>query len=129
MSNGDDVSAQRALAISWKASTPTLPDAARVDAPWIDKNGAPRGSYPFCVPPQYARNNLLPGSRQAIDLFRDLGIPWHSGVDGGPGNHLLVKSSASTPCTRWSRIPPASPRPSTACSTSPTSRRSNLGVS
>ena len=46
--------------------------------------------YEFCLPAAYASHNLLPGVRQpALELFRELGIPWHAGVGDGPGNHLL----------------------------------------
>ena len=33
---------------------------------------------------------MLPEVRDAaLALFAELGIPWHAGIDGGPGNHLL----------------------------------------
>ena len=59
--------------------------------PWINQDGKPVGNYAHCLPPEYADANLLPGSHEAIELFRELGIPWHCGIDDGPGNHLLSR--------------------------------------
>lgn len=81
---------QQALATAWKTRTETLPNEARTASPWINHEGSPRGRYEYCLPPAYAERNLLPEVREgALKLFRDLGIPWHCGIDGGPGNHLL----------------------------------------
>ena len=42
------------------------------------------------MPRDFAALNLLPEVRdRALLLFAELGIPWHQGIDGGPGNHLL----------------------------------------
>ena len=78
-------------ATAWKASTPTLSDDERVDAPYIKANGTiGKKAYSFCLPVDSARKNLLPEVRDfGIDLFDNLKIPWHAGKDGGPGNHLL----------------------------------------
>jgi hypothetical protein len=83
--------AQRAAAARWKINTATLPDAARLPAPYVDKDGKPgRVAYDFCLPAEYAAHNLLPDVREyAPRLFAKLGIPWHAGVAGGPSNHLL----------------------------------------
>ena len=79
-----------ALAAAWKKRSTTLPDEARVSAPWINQDGQPRGRYHHCLPAGYAEHNLLPHVRRgAIDLFLELGIPWHAGIDDGPGNNLL----------------------------------------
>lgn len=79
-----------ALAAAWKDETSTLPDAAKVPAPYVNKDGRTGRPYPFCLPAAYADHNLLPEIRDgAIGLFAELGIPWHAGIDGGPGNHLL----------------------------------------
>jgi hypothetical protein len=81
---------QESSAVAWKLRSDALPDEAREPAPWITQEGAPRGRYDYCLPSAYAGHNLLPEVRAgAIDLFRELGIPWHAGIDGGPGNHLL----------------------------------------
>jgi hypothetical protein len=78
----------RAAAERWKARTSTLPDEARAAAPYW--GGDASRAHTFCLPGQYASYNLLPDVReQAITLFARYGIPWHRGIDGGPGNHLL----------------------------------------
>ena len=79
--------AERVRATAWKAITPTLADADRRPAPY---RGRGKHLYPFCLPPDSSLLNLLPDVREgARALFRDLGIPWHAGVNGGPTNHLL----------------------------------------
>lgn len=81
----------RENASRWKKISPAVPDTARVDAPYVGKGGRPGPTaYPFCLPPEQAKSNLLPETRElALALFDELGIPWHAGVDGGPSNHLL----------------------------------------
>jgi hypothetical protein len=81
----------RSEAAAWKATTPTLPDAARQPARYVDSAGQPRGALvDHCLPAESARYNLLPDVRDgARELFDHLDIPWHNGVDGGPSNHLL----------------------------------------
>lgn len=85
------VSTQRQKAAAWKATTGSLPDAARAAAPYVDKDGsAGEKPLPFCLPADLADLNLLPGIRErALALFRELEIPWHAGIDDGPSNHLL----------------------------------------
>jgi hypothetical protein len=79
---------QRENASRWKQSTITLPDEARIAAPYVGRADSP--PYPFCLPADWAAANLLPDVRQrALELFAELGIPWHAGVAGGPSNHLL----------------------------------------
>jgi hypothetical protein len=82
---------ERFRAVSWKRSTPTLPESAKAAAPYVGKEGKQGGkSYDFCLPPQHAALSLLPEVRErALSLFADLKIPWHAGIDGGPSNHLL----------------------------------------
>ncbi len=82
---------ERSRAAAWKSGTAVLSIEARADARYIGKTGAPgTPSYPFCVPGAQATENLLPEVReQALSLFEELGIPWHSGCGVGPGNHLL----------------------------------------
>lgn len=76
---------QNRQAIAWKRRTAGLPENAR-------RPGHYRGTlgpYPVCLPAEFASYNLLPEVRDgAIALFRDLDIPWHDSVDGGPSNHL-----------------------------------------
>ena len=85
------VGAERARQAAWKRSTATLPDAARVAAPYLGRETGPSDrTYEFCLPPQYATLSLLPEVRaDALALFAELGIPWHASVGGGPSNHLL----------------------------------------
>lgn len=82
---------QRALASAWKATTPLLPDEARIPAPYVRKDGSSTGpAYDFCLPPRHAPLNLLPEARSVgLRIFQEEHIPWHAGVDGGPSNHLL----------------------------------------
>lgn len=88
MTYADD---ERARAAAWKASTATLPPPAKLPAPYVGKTGsAGSTAYDFCLPAKHARLSLLPEVRDlALDLFEELGIPWHAGVDDGPSNHLL----------------------------------------
>ena len=81
---------QRFLAIAWKTHTTELPEGARAPTAYL-RDGPPTSvEVYFCLPPAYAAHNLLPDVRKrALKLFKELGIPWHAGVDGGPGNHLL----------------------------------------
>ena len=83
---------ERVRAIGWKRSSDTLPDDARDAAPYVNRDGTvghPR--YDFCLPTHHADHNLLPEVRElAIELFAELGIPWHNGTPVGlPSNHLL----------------------------------------
>jgi hypothetical protein len=84
-------SEEKLRAASWKRSTTTLPESARLAAPYVGKDGKPGSTpYDFCLPPEHATLSLLPEVREpARVLFAELGIPWHAGVDGGPSNHLL----------------------------------------
>jgi hypothetical protein len=84
------VAAERARAVAWKHATSTLPPEAKRQAPWF-RDGEPcTPPLDFCLPPEHAALNLLPEVRNlALELFAELGIPWHAGTDDGPGNHLL----------------------------------------
>ncbi len=87
----DFVAGERLRAIAWKNSTPTLPIEARLRAPYFGKNRLPgKSAFDFCLPPEHAEFSLLPEVRKAVlALFAELEIPWHAGIGGGPGNHLL----------------------------------------
>jgi len=89
MKKDEYASEQKALAAAWKKRTPTLWTPARRAAPWINHDGQPIGMYDYCLPADMADANLLPGNDDAIDLFLELGIPWHCGIGNGPGNNLL----------------------------------------
>lgn len=82
---------ERARAAAWKLATETLPAEAKVAAAYVGKEGARDGpKYDFCLPAEHAAFSLLPEVREpALALFAELGIPWHAGINGGPGNHLL----------------------------------------
>ena len=89
----------RSAEIAWKQTSPLLPADAR--AP-----GMYRGlEREFCLPPDYARLNLLPGAEGALDTFVRAGIPWHDGVAGGPSNHLCSSQvqcvNALAPFALW----------------------------
>jgi hypothetical protein len=46
-------------------------------------------SYPFCLPRDYAHENLFPEIRHSIlPYFARNQIKWHDGQDGKPSNHL-----------------------------------------
>jgi hypothetical protein len=79
-----EVAAECALA--WKHATGALPDGARSEGLYREM-GEPLA---LCLPNQFAEYNLLPDARTAgIAAFAGAGIPWHHGVGGRPGNHLL----------------------------------------
>ena len=81
---------ERERAARWKQTTSTVLAAAKVPAPYRSADPEVGQSYDFCLPAESAALSLLPEVRpQALALFASLGIPWHMGVDGGPGNHLL----------------------------------------
>ena len=76
-------------AIEWKRTTDSIPDIARIDAPYI-RDGKPPGSYAVCLPPEQATFNLLPDIRTAaLELFATEHIYWHAAINDGPTNHLL----------------------------------------
>lgn len=73
-------------ALAWKESTDALPDGARAEGLYREA-GEPLA---LCLPNEFAEYNLLPDARPAgIAAFTAAGIPWHHGVGGRPGNHLL----------------------------------------
>lgn len=82
---------ERRRAAAWKARTTTLPEAAKVPAPYVGKTGtAGSARYDFCLPAEFATLSLLPEVRdRGLDLFAAEAIPWHAGVGAGPSNHLL----------------------------------------
>lgn len=82
---------QRIKAAAWKTTSAVVPEKARAAAPYVSTSGSSSGpDQDFCLPPAYAAWSLLPEVRElALEMFRELGIPWHAGIDGGPSNHLL----------------------------------------
>jgi hypothetical protein len=63
-------------------------------APYFSEESRAEGfyrshSYPFCLPREYADENLFPEIRQSIlAYFTRNKIKWHDGQDGKPSNHL-----------------------------------------
>ena len=87
--NDDYVTRARRHAARWKATTTTLPEAARGPAAYL-RSGQPRGMYAFCLPAGYATYNLLPDARPtALAEFARSDIAWHAQTPLGPTNHLL----------------------------------------
>ncbi len=69
--------------IPFKATSHTFSAPARA-------NGCYKGhAYPFCLPVNYAHENLEPSIRDTIRAyFRRNAIKWHDGQAGNPSNHL-----------------------------------------
>ena len=68
---------------AFKATAPYFSDAARARGIYRNK------PYPFCLPREYAEENLVPGIRQAVTVyFASREIKWHDGQDRRPSNHL-----------------------------------------
>lgn len=83
------IAGERDRAARWRRSCSDLPDGARADADYFTGRGVIDGPFSFCLPAEFSAHNLLPSARHALELFAELGIPWHAGVAGGPANHLL----------------------------------------
>jgi hypothetical protein len=67
----------------FKMDSPYFSDPARIDGIYKSK---PR---PFCLPLEFAEQNLFPPIRQtARTHFADHRIKWHDGQSGNPSNHL-----------------------------------------
>lgn len=67
----------------FKATSPTISGAAHKYGIYKLK---PR---PFCLPREYAEENLYPPIREkAMRFWADHHIKWHDGQDGKPSNHL-----------------------------------------
>ena len=73
----------------FKLGSDTISVQAKVDGLF---KGTPR---PFCLPPEFAEDNLYPSIREAaIDFFTKHNIGWHQGQDGKPSNHLCSSQVA-----------------------------------
>jgi hypothetical protein len=69
--------------IAFKINSPYFSEGARADGEY--KNH----TYPFCLPREYAQENLFHEIRQsAQDYFTRFSIKWHDGHNGMPSNHL-----------------------------------------
>ena len=68
---------------TFRRTSSSFSDAARADGIY---KGKPR---PFCLPVEYAQENLFPEIRQSITAYFALhGINWHDGQERRPSNHL-----------------------------------------
>ena len=75
----------RVQAVSWKATTPLLPELARQPGRYEDRPGL----LDYVLPDEYRYLNLLPEARDiAESRFAAAGIRWH-GDGRGPNPHLL----------------------------------------
>lgn len=68
---------------AFKAIAPYFSTSAR-------SNGIYKGhAYPFCLPREFAHENLFPEIRQPmLAYFARNEIKWHDGQDGNPSNHM-----------------------------------------
>lgn len=68
---------------AFKATAPYFSPGARADGCYKDH------LYPYCLPREYAHENVFPGIREAILTYLDRNeIKWHDGQDRRPSNHL-----------------------------------------
>ena len=69
--------------IAFKLNAPYISEAARADGVYKKR------LYPFCLPKEYAQENLFSEIRQsAQDYFTQFSIKWHDGRNSAPSNHL-----------------------------------------
>jgi hypothetical protein len=80
---GKFLKAEKNLQADFKVNSSYFSDNAHADG--VYKNHP----YPFCIPRQYADQNLFAGIRHsAIKHFNDLEIKWHDGQKPFPSNHM-----------------------------------------
>jgi hypothetical protein len=80
---GEFLKSEKPKQTAFKTTSSYFSDSAREDG--IYKSH----SYPFCIPRQFAEENLYPGIRQSItDYFSRNKIKWHDGQDRRPSNHM-----------------------------------------
>lgn len=80
---GNFLESEKLNQIQFKDRSPTISETARVEGLFKEK---PR---PFCLPPEFAQENLYPPIRQqAMSFFATHNISWHQGQSGKPSNHL-----------------------------------------
>lgn len=80
---GKFLESEKSRQTKFKANSPYFSEAACADGVY---KGKPR---PFCLPLDYAEENLFPEIRQtAPAYFAAHGIKWHDGRNGKPSNHL-----------------------------------------
>jgi hypothetical protein len=80
---GKFLEAEKKVQTKFKQESPYFSLPAREDGVY---KGKPR---PFCIPREYAAENLFAKIRQpALTYFEQHGIKWHDGQAGNPSNHL-----------------------------------------
>mgnify|MGYP007065221627 FL=1 len=80
---GKFLEAEKPKQAHFKATSPYFSEPARGEGIY---KGKPR---PFCLPVEYAEQNLFPAIRQAAPaFFAAQKIKWHDGQNGKPSNHL-----------------------------------------
>lgn len=80
---GEFLESEKKLQAKFKASSAYFSNAARADGMYKGK------LRPFCLPLDYAEENLVPEVRQTAPVyFTTQRIKWHDGQNGKPSNHL-----------------------------------------
>jgi hypothetical protein len=80
---GKFLESEKANQIQFKTSSPSFTEQALSMGVYKGK------SYAFCLPTEYAEQNLIPEIRDsALSHFTEHGIKWHDGQNGKPSNHL-----------------------------------------
>ena len=86
---GKFLESEKPKQVQFKYRSTSISEEAKTDGLFKDK---PR---PFCLPPQYAEENLYPPIRQAaMAFFARHNIGWHQGQNGKPSNHLCSSQVA-----------------------------------
>jgi len=80
---GKFLESEKITQIQFKNNSPYFSDPARLEGTY---NGKP---YPFCLPVEFAEQNLVPEIRESVlSYFEKCSIRWHGGQNGKPSNHL-----------------------------------------
>ena len=86
---GKFLESEKPKQVHFKNTSSTISEQARVEGVFKAK---PRL---FCLPPEYAEQNLYPPIRQAsMAFFANHHIGWHQGQDGKPSNHMCSSQVA-----------------------------------
>jgi len=86
---GKFLESEKPKQVQFKHTSDTISEQARAEGIF---KGKPR---PFCLPPEYAEENLYPPIRQAaMDFFARHNIGWHQGQGGKPSSHLCSSQVA-----------------------------------
>lgn len=80
---GKFLESEKSKQAEFKATAPYFSESARSNGDYKGK------SRPFCLPIEYAEQNLVPEIREtALAHFNKHKIKWHDGQHGKPSNHL-----------------------------------------